>query len=66
MTKNYLDGKKIAYTYVNIDEDQEAAKQLVERTGQVAIPVIEVGSTTIIGFDRPKLDEALKANHLVK
>jgi hypothetical protein len=29
---------------------------LVEKTGQAGIPVIEIGKETIIGFDRPRID----------
>ena len=32
---------------------------------QAGIPVIEIGDETIIGFDRPKIDSALRANKLI-
>lgn len=60
MTKHYLDGKKIAYNYIDVDKDPSAAQKLVEKTGRSAIPVIEIGEKLIVGFDRPSLDEAIK------
>ncbi len=59
MAKNYLDDKGIEYTYIDVDEDRNAAKHIVEKTGQAGIPVIEINNEAIIGFDRPKIDAAI-------
>lgn len=65
MAKNYLDSKKVAYKDINVDEDQDAAREMVVKTGQAGIPVLFIGNETIIGFDRPRIDAALAQNHLV-
>jgi glutaredoxin 3 len=65
MAKAYLDGKKVAYKDIDVEKDADAAKALVEKTGQVGIPVIEIGDEVIIGFDRPKIDLALNHYKLV-
>lgn len=59
MVKRYLDDKGIKYEYIDVDHDRAAAKHIVEKTGQAGIPVTEIGEQVIIGFDRPKIDEAL-------
>lgn len=59
MAKNYLDSKKVAYKDINVDEDQDAAREMVVKTGQAGIPVLFIGDETIIGFDRPRIDAAL-------
>ncbi len=64
MTKHYLDDKGIAYTYVNVDNDPAGGLEAINKSGQRAIPVIDVGGDIIIGFDRPSLDNALKAHQL--
>lgn len=64
MAKNYLDGLKVAYTDIDVEKDASAAQDLVKKTGQAGIPVLEIGDQTIIGFDRPKIDAALAANKL--
>ena len=60
MTKHYLDSLGVKYRDIDVEKDPQAARRLVEKTGQAGIPVIEVGDKTIIGFDKAKLDEALK------
>ena len=65
MAKSYLTGKNVAFTDINIEEDRSAAQHIVEKTGQAGIPVIEIGSETILGFDRAAIDLALRSNKLV-
>ena len=64
MTKHYLDDKGIKYTYVDVDSDPAGGLEAINKSGQRAIPVIDVGGTVIIGFDRPRIDTALKAHQL--
>ena len=66
MTKHYLDGLKVKYKDIDVDSDANAARELVEKTGQAGIPVIEIGDETIIGFDRQRIDLALRHNKLIK
>lgn len=59
MAKRYLDDKHIEYKDIDVDADPAAARALVEKSGQAGIPVLEIGDQIIIGFDKPKIDEAL-------
>lgn len=65
MAKDYLNGKNVAFKEIDVDEDQEAARAIVAKTGQAAVPVLEIGDEVILGFDRPRIDQALAAEHLV-
>jgi glutaredoxin 3 len=65
MTKHYLDSLGVKYKDIDVEKEHNAARQLVEKTGQAGIPVVEVGPETIIGFDKQRLDDALKNNELV-
>ena len=65
MAKQYLASKKVEFTDVDVEKDPSAAQDLVKKTGQAGIPVIEIGDETIIGFDRPKIDLALNHYKLV-
>jgi len=61
--KDYLDKKGIAYTDIDIEADPASAQAVVEKSGQMGIPVLDIDDTIIVGFDRPKIDAALaKAN----
>jgi glutaredoxin len=64
MAKRYLDDMHIEYKDIDVDSDPTAAKTLVEKTGQAGIPVLEIGEKIIIGFDKPKIDEALEQANL--
>jgi len=65
MAKQYLSGLKVPFKDIDVEHDQDAAKHIVQKTGQAGIPVIEIGEETIIGFDRPKIDLALRHNKLI-
>ena len=65
MVKRYLDDKGIKYTYIDVDHDPKAGLEAVNKSGQRGIPVTDLGGDIIIGFDRPKIDAALKAHQLV-
>lgn len=66
LAKDYLKSKGVAYEYRNVEEDQKWGKEAVEKSGQFAIPVIEIGKRIMIGFDRISIDEALKEAGLTK
>lgn len=65
MAKQYFDSKGVKYKDVNVEEDQTAGMYIMQKTGQAGVPVIEIGDTTIIGFDRPQIDSALQEYKLV-
>lgn len=62
--KDYFDKLGVKYTEKNVEKDPQAGPEAVDKSGQRGIPVIDVGGDIIIGFDRPKIDAALKAKHL--
>ncbi len=41
--------------------DPAAAQEMIEKSGQMAVPVVDIGGTVIIGFDREKLEGILGA-----
>ena len=64
MLKSYLSSKKISYEEKLADLDQNLARELYEKSGQLGVPftIIEKEDGTeekILGFDRPKIDQAL-------
>jgi glutaredoxin-like YruB-family protein len=63
MAKQYLASKNMAVEEKNIEEDQDAHKELMDKIGGNfrGVPVIDIAGTIILGFDRAKIDAALKA-----
>jgi len=60
MAKAYLDQKGVAYKDVDVSEDRKAAEEMVEKTGQMGVPVLDIEGLMIIGFDKEAIDSALK------
>ncbi len=58
-TKEFLKQHKIEYKDVNIEEDKRAAEEMITKSGQMSIPVIEVDGKIIVGFDKEALRKAL-------
>jgi glutaredoxin 3 len=61
----YMDKLGVKYTKKDVETDPKAGLEAITKSGQRGIPVIDIAGTVIIGFDRPRIDAALKAHHLV-
>ena len=57
--EEYLSSHGIDYTTIDVAQDQEALKRLVEITGRMLMPVIEINNEVIVGFDKPAIDRLL-------
>ena len=56
--KDYLKTNSIEFTEFDVNTNQLAAMEMVEKTGQMGVPVIDAGGTIIIGFDKNAIDKA--------
>jgi glutaredoxin 3 len=59
LAKDFFNKHKVEYTEVNVALDREAAKAMVKRTGQMGVPVIDIGQETVVGFDEEKVRKLL-------
>jgi glutaredoxin len=57
--KTYLRTQGVAFRDVDVSRDPAAARDLVRRTGQMGVPVIEIDGHPIVGFDQARIDSAL-------
>lgn len=62
--KDYFDKLDVKYTDKDVEKDPEAGLEAVTKSEQRGIPVIDIAGDIIVGFDRPKIDAALKAHGL--
>lgn len=65
--KTWLDQKSIKYTEKLVDENHDAAKKMIELSGQMGVPFSTIEHDDgridkILGFDRQRFDSALKAS----
>lgn len=57
--KEYLKSKSVPFTEHNVASDLDARNAMVQKSGQLGVPVIEVDGQVVVGFNRGKLDEIL-------
>ena len=57
--KQYLLQKHVPFVEHNVAADPQAARDMVQRTGQQGVPVTIIDNEVVIGFDRPRLDQIL-------
>ncbi|MFC1478153.1 glutaredoxin family protein [Candidatus Margulisiibacteriota bacterium] len=59
MVKNYLDENKVTYTNMDVSTDQNAAQEMVQKSGQMGVPVVDIDGQIIIGFDKERISQVL-------
>lgn len=57
--KDFLKEKNVIFEEIDVSQDKKAAEQIIEKTGQMGVPVIEIDNEIIVGFDREKIEELL-------
>jgi len=63
MAKNFLREHQITFFDINVADDQKAAHEMIEKSGQTGVPVIDIDGTIVIGFDQEQVKKLL---HLKK
>lgn len=58
-TKEFLKEKGIEYTDYNVAEDADKRQEMIDKSGQMGVPVIYVDDEMMVGFDEAKLSTAL-------
>ena len=59
-TKEWMKEKKIKYTEYNVVDNKKARERMIEKSGQMGVPVLEIGSQIIVGYDPNAIEKALK------
>jgi glutaredoxin-like YruB-family protein len=59
MTKDFLKDKGIPYTEYDVAHDLEKRQEMIQKSGQMGVPVIFVGDQLIVGFDQERLMSSL-------
>jgi glutaredoxin-like YruB-family protein len=54
--KEYFADNKVVYETVDLAEQRDRVQEMVDKSGQMGVPVIDAGGEIIVGFDKPKLD----------
>lgn len=57
--KQFLGEQKIAFTNYDVSVDQDKAQEMIDKSGQMGVPVLDIDGKIIVGFDREAIKEAL-------
>lgn len=59
MAKEYLKRHKVKYENYDVSNDQKAQEEMVKKSHQMGVPVIDIDGIIIVGFNRSEIDKAL-------
>ena len=59
MAKDYFKEKNVEFEDFNVAENLEKRKEMLEKSGQMGVPVIVIGNDLIVGFNKPKIMQIL-------
>ncbi|MCK5758608.1 MAG: glutathione S-transferase N-terminal domain-containing protein [Clostridiales bacterium] len=59
MAKSYLKQNEISFEDVDVSKDREQAMDMIRKSGQRGVPVIDYDGEIIVGFDKKKLAELI-------
>ena len=57
--KVFLKEHNIEFEEIDVSQNEKAQKEMIEKSGQMGVPVIEINGETIVGFDREKISQLL-------
>jgi len=58
--KALFETHNISYEEVDVVDDDKAREQMVKDSGQMGVPVIDIDGEILVGYNRKKLEKALK------
>lgn len=59
MAKDFFKKHDVAFTEYNVGSDLEKRKQMIEKSGQMGVPVISIDGNVMVGYDQSALSSAL-------
>ena len=59
--KEYFKSKKISYKELDVSNNKKAAMEMVKKSGQYGVPVIDIDGQIVVGFDEDKIQKLTKS-----
>jgi glutaredoxin 3 len=60
LVKDYLKGKNVEFEEKDVSQDRVAAREMIEKSGEMGVPQIDIDGTIIVGFNRDAIDQELR------
>jgi len=57
--REFMKKHKVKFTDKNVGEDRKAAQEMIKKSGQQGVPVIDIGGEIIVGFDESRIKKTL-------
>ncbi|MFH1631608.1 MAG: glutaredoxin family protein [bacterium] len=58
--KKFLDKHGVEYKDIDVSVERDMANEMIEKSGQMGVPVIDIDGEIVVGFDEKKLRDLLK------
>lgn len=58
--KDYFRQNRVPFTEFDVSRDQRRADEMVRKSGQMGVPVIDINGRVIVGFNQPEIEKALR------
>jgi glutaredoxin-like YruB-family protein len=58
--KKYFQENRVSFTEYDVSKDQRRADEMMKKSGQMGVPVVDVHGRIIVGFNQPEIERALK------
>lgn len=60
LAKDFFASKGLSYTEYNVAEDDTRRDEMVQKSGQLGVPVIDIGGQVFVGFNKSEVEHALQ------
>ncbi|NLD47696.1 MAG: NrdH-redoxin [Clostridiaceae bacterium] len=59
VAKKYLNSKNVFFEDLDVSSDRNAAAEMIQKSGQRGVPVLDINGTIVVGFDQNEIDRLL-------
>ncbi len=59
LVKKFLKENNVKYTEINVAKDKEKIKEMITKSGQTSLPVVDINGKIILGFNKIEMKKAL-------
>lgn len=60
LAKQFLAENKVEFEDIDVSVNQQAAEEMIQKSQQMGVPVLDIDGTIVIGFDKAKIKQLLK------
>ena len=58
--KEWMKENKVKFTEKDVTQDEAARNEMIEKSGQMGVPVLDINGQILVGFDPKEMEKALK------